>query len=1346
MAITQRDYKPGVFEAFSGVDLGNPTIGVSAYFTLDGYWKFDVADVVLRADSAAGPVLAAGVDYTLLEDEKYTELEANYTGKTLYAKYTVVNAAYTGRPIFVEGNNFGSMMSNEDTKQYIDDNSGGGVQDFIDLNPSLVADPSATEGRFFYNNFERSIQIFTNNPNYWNIPGQADFVRVLNGTGAPITRGQNLDVRDVGTTGGRLVLTAFSTDACDIANNDSKGWAILVATEDIPAGDSGIACFGGTLLNVDTSGLVPGTPVYLGANGEWTNTRPSGCAKYVLIGTAIVADASIGVMGIRVTVDDYDPEFDATILERQEYTIVEGTGGDAGKLFCEVWNKEDLTRDLPVPIGGTTYQLNTTTGPGTSGRARVELIQGTATAAQFNYVYIYENAGVAELAVTAGYPAPPFAVVGRISCWDATRFATDGVLANRRTTSAKVVADRGILSYLIERLGVLPPWVFSGCTPTASITANVMNLVSASGVVYQTLRQTMPQLEVITDGFYIANGPGGSGLANNVKLTDIKEAAGYTTVDTARNTSCTGSLVFYLLINKEQSDCKIMCNLPGELDGTNSASGLRTYRDDRNAAVYSGTEETAFTEFSLCRIPYRFTGGNIEFLDPNGAGTTDGQYIINRINQPMGSAGGSGGGGGALQNLLQVLAEGNSAGNQQIKDLASGTLSGDAVNLGQLDEHVTLISNPHSLPIKDALYSSNTVTVSGDVSYALINTTAGVVNLTLPTAAPDVTGVSKELVLKNAIGDESDLIIVPAGGDTLYPKNAGGGGAVASVTIPAGQSVVLRTWAGAAWFVIADSLALDPGSFVTMNGTQAANDWDAIYNSINPGSLTSIAEAADATHFSRNIYRDASQAGHYRADGPAFEILMTEPVPTGTPGDMLFVCYEEGTAGSFLGSGKGLTISRTGNVKAEASTTREVENPIAWGATPGTGTDSTTAISTALTNGQIVDLQGETYAIADLDIPQGKSIINGTLVTSGTPTSYQCKLGGDNLINNVTFRGKGKASAVTTDIGVYLTGDVSFIGDGRNIISNCRFEDFGQAGIFTEKLVDNYEGAIKVDNCYFEECAVGVWFAERGEYSTFSNNTINGCNTGMIIQGGNNNVKGNIITSCITGVSFFAGANNTHGAFVGNSINHNTTNLRFEHTDIQNIVGCEIFAGIISAESTGEITFTGGTVGGVSAIVLDPGSNGRFIGTNLTDIGGILTITDNSSGGWKFINCWDKANGKFAYNNRVDGTSGVTYSNSWADFGGGFSVAVYKDVSTGRVRLKGLITGGTTTDGTAALTLPAGFRPLNTEEFFVTSNANFNGGTTESPTALKINSSGVLTLTNNATSWTSLNGVEFDTE
>ena len=809
MAITQRDYKPGIFEAFSGVNLGNPTIGVSAYFVLDGYWKFDVADVVLRADSAAGPILAAGVDYTLLEDEKYTELEANHTGKTLYAKYTVVNPAFTGRPIFAEGNNFGSMISNEDTKRYIDDSGVTGEVDFRDYNPSLGAPPTVVEGRTFYEPNEKTIRVYND------LLVRMELGRTLSSRFEalePISKGQVVYVSDFVSPGVLGVKLAT-------ANSYNQNWVLGVAAN--TANTGGIVEFmqKGVVEGVDTSGLDTGVPLYIcDIPGALVDARPEFPCKPYVIGAVVVSDVSAGVLGVNIQVDPYQVEFDGCTVEKHDISLRLGVGAEAGKVFADV--EKDGGGDLPIQLQNSTVLLDCTTGGAPDGKATVEMTPGTVDSRNYYIVYADLTGGNAVLRATTTYPPQPFVWLGVYSLADLSFTTNNGAIVSRQITTAQSHDGRGRISYIMERSSVEPPlWKGSGCTPTATIitapSPDLLDLTSIAGSVYQNHRQTWPGLTVSTDGVYVINGPGGAGLANLTKLTNLTLACGYTNTDEPRNTNCRGHLNIIGFINEEAAECKLGVALPNALyNGSDSDA----YLDYNNTATNSVDVDLSYTAFNIAQVPYDISAGGetVTFINPAGS-----PQIINKLGIPLGITGGAAGGSGSfIPTLLQVLTQGNSAGNLQIKDLQDGTLPGDAINKGQLDLHTNSTDRPHGEPLLSSTYSSHSFTIAPEDKFALVNTATETVNAVLPLASSSPSGVAKTLVIKNAINDGSDLVISPQGGDALFPINAASGGGVASITIPASQSMTLLSWSEAVWFAVSDTSALATlGDYLKRNGS-----------------------------------------------------------------------------------------------------------------------------------------------------------------------------------------------------------------------------------------------------------------------------------------------------------------------------------------------------------------------------------------------------------------------------------------------------------------------------------------------------------------------------------------------
>ena len=481
-----------------------------------------------------------------------------------------------------------------------------------------------------------------------------------------------------------------------IADSYNENWVVGMAGNDALTGEICEFIQQGFIHGVDTSLLTESVPLYFDVvRGGITNTRPDFPAEPIIIGAVLVKDAVSGVIGVNMNRDTYDHSFDGCIIEKQECNIVV----DGTSVYLDVSNLEHAGYDLPIQLSSEIVELDTTTGDGTSpsGSARVELIQGTATAPQDQVVYIDLTASVAELKVTTGYPPVPFCIVSDISIRDYTNVGLYGADAHRRATTAKWSNGRGRESYIAERFAIMAPEYRSGVIPTATLdqgqTPDSMNLSVIAGIVYQTHRQSFPALTVNTNGIFVANGAGGASLDNYSYHTDLTTLTGWTSFDEPRNTLCTGSLVIFGAINKSTSECKLYCNLPSRLQGSNTTAGKTTYDNIENDAVFTSPSELNTVSFLIARIPYRLSssGNTLTFLDTDGDASTSGEYIISLLGGVMGSAGGGVGGGSVgIQNLAQVLSEGNDAGNVQIKNGADGTDAQDFITLAQLQAFATL--------------------------------------------------------------------------------------------------------------------------------------------------------------------------------------------------------------------------------------------------------------------------------------------------------------------------------------------------------------------------------------------------------------------------------------------------------------------------------------------------------------------------------------------------------------------------------------------------------------------------------------------------------------------------------
>ncbi len=101
-----------------------------------------------------------------------------------------------------------------------------------------------------------------------------------------ILKGQTLHA--VGVTGENINVVTASND------NSANMPAIAVANENINAGAASTAIISGKIVGIDTDGLVAGANVYVGANGGFTGTKPTGTALIQNIGVVGKIDAIDG--------------------------------------------------------------------------------------------------------------------------------------------------------------------------------------------------------------------------------------------------------------------------------------------------------------------------------------------------------------------------------------------------------------------------------------------------------------------------------------------------------------------------------------------------------------------------------------------------------------------------------------------------------------------------------------------------------------------------------------------------------------------------------------------------------------------------------------------------------------------------------------------------------------------------------------------------------------------------------------------------------------------------------------------------------------------------------------------
>lgn len=265
--------------------------------------------------------------------------------------------------------------------------------------------------------------------------------------------------------------------------------------------------------------------------------------------------------------------------------------------------------------------------------------------------------------------------------------------------------------------------------------------------------------------------------------------------------------------------------------------------------------------------------------------------------------------------------------------------------------------------------------------------------------------------------------------------------------------------------------------------------------------------------------------------------------------------------------------------------------------------------------------------------------------------------------------------------------------------------------------------------------------------------------SGILLQGANNVlVEGNRIQETVatvnatTGVGLVGIGIQVEGTSYGIRI-HDNDIRRLEYGVLFNVAGapvtftdCSINGNAITYVSQGiamgGATFTRARFSDntISAPVLYCVNNAGADGTNTSSIdNNAFNLSGFSAASPVAVNIADWRSRFFTEAGGNDsGWIAPSFQNSWGNLGGAYQTAAFRKVA-GRVYLRGVISGGTATDGTTLFTLPSGFGPAATESFRAA-----NANSPNSDTRVEITSTGAVTVQGSVNnSYLSLSGISF---
>jgi len=550
--------------------------------------------------------------------------------------------------------------------------------DKLDFIPQAVA-PSYLEGRTSYSDARKTLSINTNIEGFNIDAGRTVSTQFI--ADEDISKGQPLYVSD--QTPGALHVK--------IASNKryNENWIVGVAGNDAITGNPVEFVSRGAIANLDTTMWDLDVPLYLG-DGEIVSVRPQFTyADSIFMGAVIHQDATNGALGIAVGVDPYNVGYDGCVVENHNEEIkVVGTD-----VVIDVSNAEDAGRNLVFQLDSMENELNTTTGTGTGGAARLVLTSPANVDDDpiYQTIYIDLTGSVPTLKTTTGYPAQPFAFISKCKVHHHSVVSVIGPWVNRKVTSAKAHDGRGSIAHILERLGIMAPEYESGLTPTATLdqgeSPDVISLATIAGEVFQTHLHSFPALDTLVDGIFVGNRPlntnGGSKTYD--KIFNIADLAGYTSSDTSRSTNARGHITIIGQINNETNQCRLIANPPTTLYAGNDT---QSYKDYNGYSIRSVPHDEKIVSFLVAEIQYDISNTEtVTFIAPNGATTTDGQYIVNLLGIALNAAGGGAGAGAAfIPNLTQVVGVGADAGGVTIGNAGNAVLAQDLMPKAQVED------------------------------------------------------------------------------------------------------------------------------------------------------------------------------------------------------------------------------------------------------------------------------------------------------------------------------------------------------------------------------------------------------------------------------------------------------------------------------------------------------------------------------------------------------------------------------------------------------------------------------------------------------------------------------------
>lgn len=579
------------------------------------------------------------------------------------------------------------------------------AQPWIDLIPQS-SEPSHTEGRLFYDNILKSFVLMNDQADVRLNIGTELWARLQNDNGSTLLNGKAGYVKGASLP----VLLMGLAQANDL---DISVRTLGLFTQDIADGSQGYLTRYGLVRDVDTSAWAANTILWLSPDtpGGLTDVRPKAPNYPVRIGIVVYSHATVGVIGVDTlsfngtdTTVNIEGSLNGVVVEKPSIAVLV----DTGVIYFETDNENIPTENLAFVVDGTRYLLDTLTGSGTGGKARVALTAGTDTAPQINYIYVVESGGVGILmANTTGFPigSCPIAICHLKSVTDTDTY---GATEFRRwNNSPDNGTGDGILQYITKRLRIEGSKWRSGVVPTVAITTNPsaidgLKVSVNTGIVFQLHEQSFTS----QDGteYIVVNHP----TTPYLRISDLSEID----VDAQGNSLRSNNTRYGLNIIGCQNSADVPDLLLVLLPNGSYSSDENAINDVDNLAVTTVPSTYRDTAFRICRIVVNYsTSASGTFTNLLGAGVYQDERGF-----PLG-VGGGGSGSGASQTEFtdtEFSIYNATDATKILKFLLSGITTGNSRTMTVPDKDITVAG------LDDLAFYSKLGVSLGSISFSSI--------------------------------------------------------------------------------------------------------------------------------------------------------------------------------------------------------------------------------------------------------------------------------------------------------------------------------------------------------------------------------------------------------------------------------------------------------------------------------------------------------------------------------------------------------------------------------------------------------------------------------------------------